>query len=153
MQSFKTGYLLNASVRLQFYGLLIGTFFSVFFSVLSYYLFITVYPNMPNDEFEIPSLPPTPPLGEETQQIVPHHGYSATSLTSLGNPTPIHSAIDNAPHIENIPVLPLNITPVSHISHGTGAFTRISATHSADTPTTPLHLTGIVVIIIFWSPF
>eukprot|EP01084_Bolivina_argentea_P213780 362982_1 len=68
-----------------------------------------------------------------------HHTYSATSLTSLGAPTPIHSGIDDP----QIPVLPLNITPLSqasHISHGVGAFTRIGSTLSAGTPTTPLHL-------------
>ena len=99
------------------------------------------------DEFEIPSLPPTPPLGDEAiinntaQSTQPMHGYSATTLTSLGQPTPIQSAVDATP---NIPALPLNMTPVSHVSHGTGAFTRIS-TANTDTPTTPLHLTGIHV--------
>merc|ERR1719295_872280 len=55
MQSFKTGYLLGASSRLQFYGVLIGTFASIFFSVMAYFLFISVYPDIPNDQFSVPA--------------------------------------------------------------------------------------------------
>ena len=55
LQSFKTGYLLSASAKAQFYGVLIGTFASIFFSVFAYYLFISVYPDMPNSEFEVPA--------------------------------------------------------------------------------------------------
>eukprot|EP01083_Nonionella_stella_P301199 1032001_1 len=55
LQSFKTGYLLSASARLQFYGVLIGSTASVVFSVFAYYLFTTAYPDMPNAEFEVPA--------------------------------------------------------------------------------------------------
>eukprot|EP01084_Bolivina_argentea_P182766 315469_1 len=55
LQSFKAGHLLSASPRLQFYGALIGTMGSILFSVMAYYLFISVYPDMPNKEFEIPA--------------------------------------------------------------------------------------------------
>eukprot|EP01083_Nonionella_stella_P031868 87198_1 len=55
LQSFKTGHLLSASSRLQFYGALIGSIASVAFSVFAYYLFTSAYPDMPNAEFEVPA--------------------------------------------------------------------------------------------------
>ncbi|EGG20352.1 hypothetical protein DFA_07476 [Cavenderia fasciculata] len=51
MQDLKTGHLLKASPRVQFFGQLIGSFFSVFFAVGAYKLYSTAYtipsPDMP----------------------------------------------------------------------------------------------------------
>ncbi len=75
------------------------------------------------------------------------HNYSNASLNSLGAPTPVYHGIDDMTTI-NIPVLPLNITPVSQASHiWTGAFTRIESTiSSTGGPATPLQLSGIKII-------
>jgi len=43
MQDLKTGHLLRASPRAQFYAQLIGSFFSVFFSVAAYHLYSNAY--------------------------------------------------------------------------------------------------------------
>lgn len=43
MQDLKTGHLLRASPRAQFYGQLIGSVFSVFFTVAAYQLYSTAY--------------------------------------------------------------------------------------------------------------
>jgi len=54
MQDLKTGHLLNASPRAQFYGQLIGSFFSVLISVAAYQLFTTVY-QIPGPQFQVPT--------------------------------------------------------------------------------------------------
>jgi len=54
MQDLKTGHLLHASPRAQFYGQLIGSFFSVLISVLAYQLFTHVY-KIPGPEFQVPT--------------------------------------------------------------------------------------------------
>ena len=54
MQSFKTGYLLTANAKLQFYSQLIGVVCSVLFSVLAFQLFTSIY-DIPSNQFEIPS--------------------------------------------------------------------------------------------------
>ncbi|KAJ1984279.1 OPT super [Dimargaris verticillata] len=54
MQDLKTGHLLHASPRAQFYGQMIGSFFSVFVSVGAYYLYSTSY-RIPGPEFEAPT--------------------------------------------------------------------------------------------------
>eukprot|EP01132_Coremiostelium_polycephalum_P000385 gene385-486_t len=43
MQDLKTGHLLKASPRVQFYGQLIGSFFSIIFAVVSYQLYSAAY--------------------------------------------------------------------------------------------------------------
>jgi len=43
MQDLKTGHLLRASPRAQFYAQLVGSFFSVFFAVAAYQLYSTAY--------------------------------------------------------------------------------------------------------------
>jgi OPT family oligopeptide transporter len=43
MQAFKTGYLLNASPRAQFYGTISGTFVSILFSIIAYKLYVSAY--------------------------------------------------------------------------------------------------------------
>jgi len=54
MQDLKTGHLLKASPRAQFYAQLIGSVFSAFFSVGAYYLYTTAYP-VPGDLFQVPT--------------------------------------------------------------------------------------------------
>lgn len=54
MQDLKTGALLRASPRSQFYGQLIGSFASVFISVGAYKLYTTVYV-IPGPEFRVPT--------------------------------------------------------------------------------------------------
>ncbi|KAI9591589.1 OPT oligopeptide transporter protein-domain-containing protein [Syncephalis fuscata] len=54
MQDLKTGHLLHASPRAQFYGQLAGSFFSVIVAVLSYWVFSTVY-TIPGPEFTVPT--------------------------------------------------------------------------------------------------
>ncbi|RKP26444.1 OPT oligopeptide transporter protein-domain-containing protein, partial [Syncephalis pseudoplumigaleata] len=54
MQDLKTGHLLHASPRAQFYGQLAGSFFSVIVAVLSYWVFSTVY-TIPGPEFSAPT--------------------------------------------------------------------------------------------------
>lgn len=54
MQDLKTGHLLNASPKAQFFGQLIGSFFSVFFAVCSYQLYSHAY-TIPGPEFPVPT--------------------------------------------------------------------------------------------------
>ncbi|RKP05215.1 OPT oligopeptide transporter protein-domain-containing protein, partial [Thamnocephalis sphaerospora] len=54
MQDLKTGHLLRASPRAQFYGQLIGSLFSVVVAVLAYTLFSSVY-QIPGPEFQAPT--------------------------------------------------------------------------------------------------
>ena len=54
LQTFKTGYLLMASAKLQFYGQIIGTVFSVIFTVCGYKLFMSAYSITNNDAFTLP---------------------------------------------------------------------------------------------------
>ena len=54
MQDLKTGHLLAASPRAQFYGQLIGSFFSVIVSPLIYKLYDSIY-EIPGDLFHIPT--------------------------------------------------------------------------------------------------
>lgn len=54
MQDLKTGSLLRASPRSQFYGQLIGSFASVFVSVGAYKLYTSVY-EIPGPEFRVPT--------------------------------------------------------------------------------------------------
>lgn len=54
MQDLKTGHLLRASPRAQFYGQLAGSFFSVIVAVIAYWIFSTVY-TIPGPEFEAPT--------------------------------------------------------------------------------------------------
>ncbi|CEP11788.1 hypothetical protein [Parasitella parasitica] len=54
MQDLKTGHLLGASPRAQFYGQMIGSFASVFIATGAYLLYRTVY-NIPGPEFPVPT--------------------------------------------------------------------------------------------------
>ncbi|KAI9298548.1 OPT superfamily oligopeptide transporter [Neoconidiobolus thromboides FSU 785] len=54
MQDLKTGHLLNASPRAQFYGQLLGSLVSVFISVFAYQLFTSTY-TIPGPEFQVPT--------------------------------------------------------------------------------------------------
>lgn len=54
MQDLKTGHLLGASPKAQFYGQLIGSLFGAVISVAVYQLYINVYP-VPGDMFQIPT--------------------------------------------------------------------------------------------------
>jgi len=54
MQDLKTGHLVRASPRAQFYAQLIGTFFSVFFTVAAYMLYSTAY-TIPSDTLPAPT--------------------------------------------------------------------------------------------------
>ncbi|KAI8994476.1 OPT oligopeptide transporter protein-domain-containing protein [Pilobolus umbonatus] len=54
MQDLKTGHLLGASPRAQFYGQMIGSFASVFIATAAYLLYRTVY-NIPSPEFPVPT--------------------------------------------------------------------------------------------------
>ena len=54
MQDLKTGHLLGASPKAQFYGQLIGSFIGAIASALVYKLYISVY-EIPNDLFQIPT--------------------------------------------------------------------------------------------------
>ena len=54
MQDLKTGYLLNASPRAQFYGQLIGSLVSSFVATGAYLLYTTVY-TIPGPEFPAPT--------------------------------------------------------------------------------------------------
>lgn len=54
MQDLKTGYLLGASPKAQFYGQLIGSLFSSFVATSAYLLYTTVY-TIPGPEFPVPT--------------------------------------------------------------------------------------------------
>ncbi|KAL6065382.1 Succinate dehydrogenase iron-sulfur subunit [Balamuthia mandrillaris] len=54
MQDLKTGHLLRASPRAQFFGQLIGTFFSAFFAVGAYLLYTSAY-EVPGPQFPVPT--------------------------------------------------------------------------------------------------
>ncbi|MBM6387880.1 MAG: OPT/YSL family transporter [Paenibacillus sp.] len=54
MQDLKTGHLLGASPKAQFYGQMIGSFASVFIATGAYLLYRTVY-NIPGPEFPVPT--------------------------------------------------------------------------------------------------
>ncbi|KAJ1654374.1 OPT super [Dispira simplex] len=54
MQDLKTGHLMHASPRAQFYGQMLGSFFSVFVSVGAYLLYTSSY-EIPGPEFEVPT--------------------------------------------------------------------------------------------------
>lgn len=54
MQDLKTGHLLKASPRAQFYGQLIGSFFSIFFAVAAYLMYTSVY-EVPGPQFPVPT--------------------------------------------------------------------------------------------------
>ncbi|KAF2075859.1 hypothetical protein CYY_002845 [Polysphondylium violaceum] len=54
MQDLKTGHLLKASPKVQFYGQLIGSFFSIFFAVLSFELYSYAY-DIPSVELRAPT--------------------------------------------------------------------------------------------------
>ncbi|GAA5813288.1 hypothetical protein MFLAVUS_006763 [Mucor flavus] len=54
MQDLKTGHLLGASPKAQFYGQMIGSFASVFIATGAYMLYRTVY-NIPGPEFPVPT--------------------------------------------------------------------------------------------------
>jgi OPT family oligopeptide transporter len=54
MQDLKTGDLLRASPRAQFYGQLIGSLVSVFVSVAAYELYTHAY-DIPGDKFQVPT--------------------------------------------------------------------------------------------------
>jgi OPT family oligopeptide transporter len=54
MQDLKTGHLLRASPRAQFFGQLIGSFFSVFVTVGAYALYTMAWP-VPSDQFPVPT--------------------------------------------------------------------------------------------------
>lgn len=54
MQDLKTGYLLDASPRAQFYGQLIGSLFSSFIATGAYLLYTSVY-TIPGPEFPVPT--------------------------------------------------------------------------------------------------
>jgi uncharacterized oligopeptide transporter (OPT) family protein len=53
MQDLKCGHLVGASPRAQFYGQLIGTFFSIFCSVAAWTLYSSAY-EIPGDQFPAP---------------------------------------------------------------------------------------------------
>eukprot|EP01116_Phalansterium_solitarium_P003425 TRINITY_DN1424_c0_g1_i1.p1 TRINITY_DN1424_c0_g1~~TRINITY_DN1424_c0_g1_i1.p1 ORF type:complete len:663 (-),score=185.50 TRINITY_DN1424_c0_g1_i1:463-2451(-) len=54
MQDLKTGHLLRASPRAQFYGQMIGSFFSVFFAVAAYALYTSAY-EVPGPQLPAPT--------------------------------------------------------------------------------------------------
>ncbi|KAI9491800.1 OPT oligopeptide transporter protein-domain-containing protein [Zychaea mexicana] len=54
MQDLKTGHLLQASPKAQFYGQLIGSFVSAFVATAAYKLYTTVY-TIPGPEFPVPT--------------------------------------------------------------------------------------------------
>jgi uncharacterized oligopeptide transporter (OPT) family protein len=54
MQDLKTGHLLGASPRSQFYGQMIGSLASVFVSTAGYKFYTSVY-TIPGPEFRVPS--------------------------------------------------------------------------------------------------
>ncbi|KAI9318812.1 OPT oligopeptide transporter protein-domain-containing protein [Dichotomocladium elegans] len=54
MQDLKTGHLLHASPKAQFYGQMIGSFFSAFVATGAYKLYTTVY-EVPGPEFSVPT--------------------------------------------------------------------------------------------------
>jgi len=54
MQDLKTGHLLRASPRAQFFAQLIGSVFSAFFSVAAYFLYTSAYP-VPGELFQVPT--------------------------------------------------------------------------------------------------
>lgn len=54
MQDLKTGYLLRASPRAQFYGQLIGSIFGAIISAFVYRIYATVYP-IPGELFQVPT--------------------------------------------------------------------------------------------------
>jgi len=54
MQDLKTGHLLKASPRAQFYAQMIGSFFSPFIAVGAYYLYTLAWP-VPGDLFQVPT--------------------------------------------------------------------------------------------------
>lgn len=54
MQDLKTGALLKASPRSQFYGQMIGSLASVFVSTAAYKMYTTVY-TIPGPEFRVPT--------------------------------------------------------------------------------------------------
>ncbi|KAH8554027.1 OPT oligopeptide transporter protein-domain-containing protein [Umbelopsis sp. PMI_123] len=54
MQDLKTGHLLRASPKAQFYGQMIGSFFSVFASTAAYKLYTSIY-EVPGKEFPAPT--------------------------------------------------------------------------------------------------
>ncbi|KAL0085569.1 OPT oligopeptide transporter protein-domain-containing protein [Phycomyces blakesleeanus] len=54
MQDLKTGHLLRASPKAQFYGQMIGSFFSAFVATGAYLLYRTVY-SIPGPEFPVPT--------------------------------------------------------------------------------------------------
>ncbi|OKL63736.1 hypothetical protein UA08_00903 [Talaromyces atroroseus] len=54
MQDLKTGHLLNASPKAQFYGQLIGSVFGAVLSTVVYKMYVNVYP-VPGDQFQIPT--------------------------------------------------------------------------------------------------
>lgn len=54
MQDLKTGHLLHASPKAQFYGQMIGSFVSVFVATGAYLLYRTVY-TIPGPEFPVPT--------------------------------------------------------------------------------------------------
>lgn len=54
MQDLKTGHLLRASPRSQFYGQMIGSLASVFVSTAGYKFYTSVY-QIPGPEFAVPS--------------------------------------------------------------------------------------------------
>jgi len=54
MQDMKTGHLLRASPRAQFYGQLVGSVFSIFLSTTAYALYTRAY-TIPGPEFPTPA--------------------------------------------------------------------------------------------------
>jgi len=54
MQDLKTGHLLKASPKVQFYGQLIGSFFSIFFAVIAFELYSYAY-DIPSPELKAPT--------------------------------------------------------------------------------------------------
>ncbi|KYR00052.1 hypothetical protein DLAC_03195 [Tieghemostelium lacteum] len=54
MQDLKTGHLLKASPRIQFYGQMIGSLFSIFFAVCAYQLYSTAY-EIPGTDLPAPT--------------------------------------------------------------------------------------------------
>ena len=54
MQDLKTGYILRASPRAQFFVQLIGSLFSVVFAMAAWYLYTSAY-TIPGPEFAVPS--------------------------------------------------------------------------------------------------
>jgi uncharacterized oligopeptide transporter (OPT) family protein len=54
MQDLKTGHLIGAAPRAQFWGQLIGSTFSIFFSVAAYKLYTSAY-EIPSEKFPVPT--------------------------------------------------------------------------------------------------